>query len=608
MKELKINPRFEKFSPKKKPDEIETLKDSLKKKGYIGSPILTWHGFIVDGHNRYKICQELGIPIDLDKNVEEIELGEFAEEIDAMDWMLTHQLSSKNLSVGEKLAMTEEFKKEVVKEAKRKQSEAGKLYGNGKTNNSSLVELKINTDKAVAERAGVGTGSVKRYNKVMKSNDEDLKEKVKTGQVTVNKAYEEVRKHESRICKRCGKEKRSIDFFGNDTICKECSHKESEKNINMPKSSSHSKLFSEMDDVYKDVLTAKNAKEHINQDYELNWLKDKCEDFISQVNDKFFDLLMVIEKMDKEHIDETCTILEDFILKVYKIQQKFKIQRKFNYEQKQENYEKQEILESETKYEKIDSSMLHADLSYQNVFDIDRVQLIIDTFTKELLQPLEVSYRNEQYNVIDGKHRLTAIKEIEKITGSKIPVPCWVHRGLTEKEECDLFVQLVKNRRKVSSMEIYKAAYEAGNEFTVNFIDIIRKVGFIFDFEDSPKNGRIHMTTTPHKIFKELGKEKFEDFLTILYSTWNGNKDFLGRDFMNGFYTFYKTYRNNIDTKLFIKRLSILTKEEMDFYVNTCQRKDKIKNIANKIFQKYNKNKRLYPNNLLTEKAFFFMD
>ena len=30
-----------------------------------------------------------------------------------MDWMLTHQLSSKNLSTGEKLAMTEEFQKEV---------------------------------------------------------------------------------------------------------------------------------------------------------------------------------------------------------------------------------------------------------------------------------------------------------------------------------------------------------------------------------------------------------------------------------------------------------------------------------------------------------------
>ncbi len=335
MKQLKINPRFQKFSPKKKPDEIETLKDSLKKKGYIGSPILTWHGFIVDGHNRYKICQELGIPIDLDKNVEEIELGEFAEEIDAMDWMLTHQLSSKNLSVGEKLAMTEEFRKEVELENKKKKLELNKqFYGNqynqvvstptGVESPKNKTHSNTWTDHQIAKKAGVGTGTVARYNKVMNSNNEDLKEKVKTGQVTVNKAYEEVRKHETRICKTCGKEKKIIDFFGNDTICKECSRKESEKNINMPKSSSSSKSFTEMNDIYKDVLTAKNAKEQINQDYELNWLKDKCDDFISQVNDKFFDLLGVIEKMDKEHINNTYNVLENFISNIYMIQEKFK--------------------------------------------------------------------------------------------------------------------------------------------------------------------------------------------------------------------------------------------------------------------------------------------
>jgi len=262
---------------------------------------------------------------------------------------------------------------------------------------------------------------------------------------------------------------------------------------------------------------------------------------------------------------------------------------------------------NEPRYEKLDSSMLHADLPYQNVFDKDRVQLIIDTFTKELLQPLEVSYRDDQYNVIDGKHRLSAIKEIEKLTGIKISVPCWVHYGLTEEGECDLFVKLVKNRRKVSAMEIYKAAYEAGNEFTVNFVNTIRKVGFIFDFEDSAKNGHIHMTATPHRIFKELGIEKFEDFLSLLYSTWNGDKDFLGRDFMNGFYEFYKSYRSNIDTKIFIRRLSILTKDEIDSFVANSKRKDKIRDIANKIFQKYNKNKRIYPSNLLEEKGFYFM-
>lgn len=274
----------------------------------------------------------------------------------------------------------------------------------------------------------------------------------------------------------------------------------------------------------------------------------------------------------------------------------------------EENMKKYVNTESEPRYEKLNSSMLHADLPYQNVFDVDRVQLIVDTFTKELLQPLEVSYRDGQYNVIDGKHRLTAIKEIEKITGIKIPVPCWVHYGLTEQEECNLFVKLVRNRRRVSAMEIYKAAYEAGNEFTVNFVNSIRKVGFIFDFESSAKNGRIHMTSTPHRIFKELGIKKFEDFLTILYSTWNGDKNFLGRDFMNGFYEFYKAYRNDIDTKIFVKRLSMLTKDEIDFYIGNSKRKDKTRDIANKIFQKYNKNKRMYASNLLEEKGFFFMD
>lgn len=332
MNELKINPRFEKFSPKKKPDEIEELKNSLKKKGYVASPILTWHGFIVDGHNRYKMCQELGIEIDLEKNVEELELGDFAEEIDVMDWMLTHQLSSKNLSPGEKLAMMDEFKEEVRIENEKKRLST--LKQNQTANRSLQLEASdennrdrsMNTDRQTAQKAGVGVGTVARYNKVMNSNYEELKEKVKTGQVTVNKAYEEVRKRETRVCKICGKEKKIIDFFGNDIICKECSRKESEKNINAQKSSSSLYPANDMQDVYDDVLTAKNAKDQINQDYEINWLKDKCHDFISQVNDKFFDLLGVIEKMDREHINKAYDIFENFVSNV------FDIQSKFNYE------------------------------------------------------------------------------------------------------------------------------------------------------------------------------------------------------------------------------------------------------------------------------------
>ncbi len=53
--------------------------------------------------------------------------------------MFTHQLSSKNLSVGEKLAMTEEFQEEV-----RLENEKKKLEGNskgGKINEEVSLQL-----------------------------------------------------------------------------------------------------------------------------------------------------------------------------------------------------------------------------------------------------------------------------------------------------------------------------------------------------------------------------------------------------------------------------------------------------------------------------------
>lgn len=328
MKELKINPRFEKFSPKKKQDEIDELRKSLKEKGYIGAPILTWHGYIIDGHNRYYMCKELGVEID-DDNIEEIDLGDDAEEIDAMDWMHTHQLSSKNLTAGEKLAMTMELQKEIALENEKKRKET---EGRPRKENCTPIGVQNTddnrsrsntwTDSQTAKKAGVGVGTVARYNRVMNSDDENLKEKVKSGEVTVNKAYEEVRKKETRICKICGKEKKIIDFFGNDTICKECTRKEAEKNENSLHMMSSKPTVENMK-IYEDVTTSRDAKDYIDQDSELIWLQRMCEDFIGQVNDRFFNLLCAIEKMDSEHIQKANIIFEEFVSEVFDTQEKF---------------------------------------------------------------------------------------------------------------------------------------------------------------------------------------------------------------------------------------------------------------------------------------------
>lgn len=63
------------------------------------------------------------------------------ENIDAMDWMLTHQPSSKNLSPGEKLAMMDEFKEEVRIENEKRKNNGNKLGGDIKNGNVLPLQL-----------------------------------------------------------------------------------------------------------------------------------------------------------------------------------------------------------------------------------------------------------------------------------------------------------------------------------------------------------------------------------------------------------------------------------------------------------------------------------
>lgn len=94
-----------------------------------------------------------------------------------MEWILTHHLSSKNLTPGEKLAMMDEFKEEVRVENEKKildgynterrnqKSSSLQLEGGSKKTDRTTY-----TDNQVAKKAGVGTGTIARFNRVMSSD------------------------------------------------------------------------------------------------------------------------------------------------------------------------------------------------------------------------------------------------------------------------------------------------------------------------------------------------------------------------------------------------------------------------------------------------------
>lgn len=192
MQELKINPELRDFIPPLSGEEKKQLEDSLLKYGYKGAPIYTWHDYIVDGHNRYELCKKHNIECP----IEELNLGENATIIDVMEWMINTQLGRRNLPPAQRLAVVDKFKKKIKEQAAIKANESrSKFHGNQHVEVCSPNgdHTKIKTDKELAKMAGVGTGTVARFNKVMNSDDEELKKKVLTNEISINAGYEKVR-------------------------------------------------------------------------------------------------------------------------------------------------------------------------------------------------------------------------------------------------------------------------------------------------------------------------------------------------------------------------------------------------------------------------------
>jgi ParB-like chromosome segregation protein Spo0J len=59
--QIRINPEYSSLVPEPSPEESESLKKSIKENGLYVPIIVNQNGIVLDGHHRYKACQELGI-------------------------------------------------------------------------------------------------------------------------------------------------------------------------------------------------------------------------------------------------------------------------------------------------------------------------------------------------------------------------------------------------------------------------------------------------------------------------------------------------------------------------------------------------------------------
>lgn len=187
--DLIIDKEFEELLPVLTPEEFERLEQSILKNGML-DPIKVWEepgtgrSIIIDGHNRYRILKKNNISLNYWENYKFMYPDELPTRDAVKRWMLEQQLGRRNLSEAEKYEIVQKFKSVFEQKAKKNQS----LGGKGSTNLP-----KVDTRKEMAKATGVSEGTYRKMDVVMKSDNEDLKQKLREKKVSVDAAYKEVK-------------------------------------------------------------------------------------------------------------------------------------------------------------------------------------------------------------------------------------------------------------------------------------------------------------------------------------------------------------------------------------------------------------------------------
>lgn len=218
---LKINPVFKNLIPPLSPDEYAVLENLLLTEG-CRHAINVWNGTIVDGHNRYEICNKHS----LDFKTEEVE---FASEDEAKIWIIKTQFGRRSINHATRAMLALELEPLIAEQAKRNQATSSGGIKPQLLVNSPKAENKINTRKEVANLAKVSESTIKEVKKVKESGNKEVIDKMLSGQISVHKAYSETYHAPTRHCKTCGLERLSSEFNGRESECKACSYERGKK-------------------------------------------------------------------------------------------------------------------------------------------------------------------------------------------------------------------------------------------------------------------------------------------------------------------------------------------------------------------------------------------
>lgn len=346
---LKIDDELRDLLPPLTNEEYKTLEENLKRDG-CQTPLFTWQGYIADGHNRYGICQKHKIPFAVQ------ELG-FTDKSEVMRWMIDGQLGRRNLSPIQRIAIAKKYENKFREEAKVNLSLGGGDQKSPFSERRNPIEKKVDTFKEIAKLANVGTGTLARYDVVMKSDDDELKQKMLSEEIKITAAYTKLKEKEkenipkneekaesifnnsiqnkhsdetkhiisnkpvtikqnntekiniseshTKKCLKCKTVKPLSEFTSGTDFCDECM-----KNIYAPiEDNSYIDTTTEVGKIVMDLKTPKVAADYIVVERELLSIKNNITDAIENADERIFERYNLPDKMTVKDKEDAITYM-----------------------------------------------------------------------------------------------------------------------------------------------------------------------------------------------------------------------------------------------------------------------------------------------------------
>ena len=178
---ITIDNEFRTLIPPLTAEEFSQLEANCIENG-IQDSLKTWNGILVDGHNRHMIAEKHG----LEYKTEEME---FSSRDDVKLWIIKNQLGRRNLDKWQRFDLAKSL--DAIESAKARER---MLSGKAQDLEKKLPHGRADqTRDIMGKKVGVSGSTYDKMKAIDQSDNEEVKKAVRNKEMSIDKAYREVK-------------------------------------------------------------------------------------------------------------------------------------------------------------------------------------------------------------------------------------------------------------------------------------------------------------------------------------------------------------------------------------------------------------------------------